>query len=252
MPRQFEDGLALRRKFFPESNIGGFSHADPGVAMFTQIDSILRPTDRVLDFGAGRGEQIIDNEIEYRRKLFDPRGRCAHVEGCDVDAAVLGNPYLDHAKLIRVGEPLPYEDNSFDIVYSRFVYEHIENPRFVAQELLRVAKPGGTIAALTPNKLGYISFFASAVPNRLHVRALKLIQPNRKAVDVFPTVYRMNTRKAVRESFGDQAEVFVQYLSGEPAYHLGHPLLYRIFMWVHRLLPAVMQPLIIVYVRKHV
>jgi hypothetical protein len=74
---KFVDGLTLRRRFFPESNIGGFSQADAGVALFTQIDAFLRPSDRVLDFGAGRGEHILDNEIEYRRGLFNLRGRCA-------------------------------------------------------------------------------------------------------------------------------------------------------------------------------
>jgi SAM-dependent methyltransferase len=247
---EFADGLTLRHRFFPESNIGGFSQADAGVALFTQIDAILRPADHVLDFGAGRGEHILDNAIEYRRRLFNLRGRCAHVEGCDVDEVVLTNPFVDHAAVIEPGSPLPYPDNSFDIIYARSVFEHIDDPDLVAHELVRVVKPGGLIAALTPNKLGYIALAATMVPNRLHVRALSHIQPTRKSVDVFPTVYRLNTPRALRRAFGPHVDIHSVYVSGEPAYHFGSPLLYRIAKRLHKHLPDRLQPLLIVYIRK--
>lgn len=242
--------MSLRRHFFPESNVGGFSQQDVGVALFTQIDSILRPSDHVLDFGAGRGEHIVDNEIEYRRRLFNLRGRCAHVEGCDVDDAVLENPFVDQARVIELGSPLPYPDNSFDIVYSRFVFEHIDNTDQITNELLRIVKPGGVIAALTPNRYGYIAVAGMLVPNRLHVRALHYIQPKRKSVDVFPTKYQLNTKKSLERAFGGKADVFVSYSSGEPAYHFNSRLLYGFFTLLHKYLPRFFLPLITVYIRK--
>lgn len=232
--RGFQDGLTLRRRFYPEGNISGFSYTDAGVAFFSHIDAVLRPTDRVLDFGSGRGEHILDDEIEYRRRLFNLRGRCAHVEGCDVDEAVLANPFLDHAEVIEVGAPLPYADESFDIIFARFVLEHIQEPEPIARELLRILRPGGLIAALTPNRSGYIAQAAMAVPNRLYVRALRYIQPKRKSVDVFPTVYQLNTPKALVRAFGVDVDIFTSYLSGEPAYHFGRPTLYRLFKWLHK------------------
>lgn len=242
--------MTLRRRFFPEGNIGGFSQVDPGVALFNQINAILRSTDRVLDFGAGRGEHILDDEIEYRRHLFNLRGRCAHVEGCDVDDAVLTNPFVDHAEVLEAGRPFPYADDSFDIIYSRFVYEHIADPEFVARELVRIVKPGGVIAALTVNRAGYIALAATAVPNRLHVRALRYIQPKRKSVDVFPTTYRLNTAKALQRAFGSGVELYTVHASGEPAYHFGYPILYRFSKFMHKHLPDRLQPLLLVYVRK--
>ncbi|WP_235660345.1 class I SAM-dependent methyltransferase [Mycolicibacterium gilvum] len=218
--------------------------------MFTQIDAILRPTDRVLDFGAGRGEHILDDAIEYRKRLFNLRGRCAHVEGCDVDEAVLTNPFLDHAVVIHPNTRLPYPDDSFDIIFSRFVFEHIQDSSSAAGEMLRVLKPGGLIAALTPNRFGYIALAATVIPNKFHVRALRYIQPKRKSIDVFPTKYRMNSSGAIKAAFGDGSEVYTQFVSGEPGYHFGKPFLYGIFKYLHKILPDRLQPLIIAYIRK--
>lgn len=215
-----------------------------------QIDAVLRPTDHVLDFGAGRGEHILDDVIEYRRRLFNLRGRCAHVEGCDVDDAVLTNPFLDHAVVVEPDRPLPYPDNSFDIIFARSVFEHIRDPELIAHELVRILKPGGLIAALTPNRFGYIALAATVVPNRLHVRALSYIQPNRKSVDVFPTLYGLNSPKALRRAFGPHVDIYTVFVSGEPGYHFGSPFLYRIFKWFHKHLPDPLQPTIIAYIRK--
>jgi SAM-dependent methyltransferase len=244
------DNADLVRRFYPEANVGGFSHVDGTVAFFTQIASVLRPTSVVLDFGAGRGEPIHDDAVDFRRDLSNLKGRCAHVEGCDLDDVVLENPFLDHAEVITLDAPLPYPDDHFDIVIARAVLEHVDNPDHVARELMRVTKPGGLIAATTPNKYGYIALGARLVPNRMHVKALTKIQPGRKAEDVFPTRYRMNTASALRRAFGPGAEVNVGYWSAEPAYHFGHPMVYRLVKWMNKHLPAALQPTLLIYVRK--
>jgi SAM-dependent methyltransferase len=241
---------ALLRRFYPESNVGGFSHVDGTVAFFNQIASILRPTDVVLDFGAGRGELVVDDENEFRRNLSNLKGRCAHLEGCDVDEKVLQNQFLDHAEVVTPNVALPYPNDRFDIVISRYVFEHIDKPDHVARELLRVVKPGGLIAAVTPNKYGYIAIGATLLPNRVHVKALSSIQPWRKAEDVFPTRYRMNTATALRKLFGQGADVSVTCWSAEPAYHLGSPVVYATIKWMNKHLPAILQPTLHVYIRK--
>jgi len=237
-------------RFYPESRVGGFTYSDAGIAFFSQIDAIMRPTDRVLDFGAGRGEYILEDTIDYRRRLSNLRGRCEHVEGCDVDDAVLSNPFLDHARVIELDKPLPYEDNSFDLVLSRFVFEHVSDPAFFAKELVRVLKPGGFIAAMTPNKHGYIAWAGSLVPNRLHVRVLNYIQPKRKSVDIFPTVYKLNSRRSLERFFGPGVDICTVYFASEPAYFFGNTLAYGVGKWVHKYLPDRLRPLLIIYIRK--
>ena len=43
------------------------------------------------------------------------------------------------------GEQLPFEDDEFDIVLSDNVVDHAENPRRIAEEMVRVLKPGGLL-----------------------------------------------------------------------------------------------------------
>jgi SAM-dependent methyltransferase len=89
---------------------------------------------------------------------------------------------------------LPYRDEQFDLVVARSVFEHIEHPEFTAAELLRITKPAGLIAAVTPNKYGYIALAARLVPNDRHITALPRSNLIANPEDIFPTYYRLNTR----------------------------------------------------------
>lgn len=240
----------LKRRFYPEANVSGFSHVDGTISFYNHVAAIVRPTDTLLDFGAGRGEPLIDDKVVYRRNIGNFNGRCHHIDGCDIDPAILENPFLDTAKVISNDQPLPYEDNRFDIIVSRYVFEHVENAEFTARELLRVVKPGGIIAATTPNKWGYIGVSARIVPSRHHVRVLSRSQPDRKPEDVFPTQYKLNTPRDLRRAFGVGADIFIVEKASEPAYHFGRPWLYRLFKWMNKHSPDALLPVLDVYVRK--
>ena len=236
---------------YREARIAGFSHLDPEIMFFTQVAAILKPTDRVLDFGAGRGEWFEDDPSHYRRWLQNFQGRCARVDGCDVDPVVMSNRTLDEAKVIDAEQLLPYDDDTFDLIVSRYVFEHIADPARVSSELLRVTKPGGWICAITPNKWGYVALAARMVPNRLHSTALKSIQPNRKEEDVFPTVYRLNSPSDLKRHFGGGADVYWFRTSATPTYHFGKLLLYRGMQLLHRVLPKQLDKGLCIFIQKH-
>lgn len=207
---------------------------DPRVLFPLTVHALLRPDSIVLDFGAGRGECDLGL-----------RGNCAAVHGCDVDEAVLSNPFVDHPAV--VSGRLPYPDATFDLIVARYVFEHVREPEAVAAELLRVLKPGGHVVAVTPNRRGYVALAAMLVPNRLHRAVLRLVQPERPPEDIFPTCYRMNTPEALARLFPSPA---ISLLSGPPEYHFGRAWVARLFTGLHRLLPERLQTAMVVTVRK--
>lgn len=51
-----------------------------------------------------------------------------------------------------MSETLPFANNSFDIVFSNEVIEHVANDRQAMAEMVRVSKPGGRILIFCPNR----------------------------------------------------------------------------------------------------
>lgn len=243
-------GDALKARFFPEVRLAGFSHVDGTIAMYGQIAALIRSTDIILEFGAGRGGNISDDPSPYRRQLQTLRGRCARVFGCDIDPVILENPFLDEAVVIQPGAPLPFANDSFDIIVSNNVFEHIADAENTATELLRVLKPGGVLCANTPNKWGYVAMSAMLVHNSLHASVLRKIQPHRRAVDVFPTLYRMNTPKTIQRLFGDGADIFLYLHSAEPSYHFGNRWIFSLFKLLHKILPERWSTTMYLYIQR--
>jgi SAM-dependent methyltransferase len=47
--------------------------------------------------------------------------------------------------------PLPFSDNSFDLIFSKSVIEHLRSPIELMEEAYRVLKPGGAAIIMTPS-----------------------------------------------------------------------------------------------------
>jgi SAM-dependent methyltransferase len=52
-----------------------------------------------------------------------------------------------------VGEALPFRSNTFDVVYSHEVLEHVADDRQAVREAVRVTRPGGAVVVYVPNRL---------------------------------------------------------------------------------------------------
>jgi SAM-dependent methyltransferase len=239
------------RKLYPEAAVGGYTQLDGQVEFYTRINAVVDRHSQVLDFGAGRGHWAVDPTPEISRRLRMLRGRVARVVGTDVDPAVLTNPALDEAHVVDLGAALPFEDETFDLVVADHVLEHVaeEDAPAVARDVLRVLRPGGWFAARTPNKWGMIGIGARAVPNRLHVAVLSRLQPGRKAEDVFPVRYEMNTRKDLQRLFAPHA-VHVYGHTSEPTYFGRSPTAWRLAAGVGRLTPSRWAPTLMIFVQK--
>ena len=242
---------ALRTRLYPETRAGGFAAIDGAVQFYGRIAALTHPTDTVLEIGAGRGEYLLEDPVPYRKALRDHRGRAGKVIGVDLDPVVLDNPGLDEAHVIASGGPLPLPDASADLVVVEAVFEHVEDPVPFCAEIARVLKPGGWLCARTPNAWGYIALGARLVPNAAHVAVLRHLQPDRQARDVFPTHYRLNTRRQLRRFFPPESWRDCSYVwSSEPAYFGTSQLGWRLAQGLAWALPPAMGTTLMVFLQK--
>lgn len=250
-PGDFQPEETLRR-LYPETVAGGFTRYDGFVEFYTRVNALLGPDSEVLDFGAGRGAWTELPMADYSRHLRAFHERVARVVGVDVDDAVLDNEALAEAKVVSPGEPIPYADGTFDLAVADYVLEHVraDDAPEVARELMRVLKPGGWLAARTPNKWGLIGLGARSVPNSLHTLVLSRLQPGRKEEDVFPVEYHMNTPRRLRQLFPAPHEVIVYGHSSEPTYFGSSTPAWRGVQLLDRLTPPALAPTLMLFVRK--
>jgi SAM-dependent methyltransferase len=102
------------------------------------------------------------------------------------------NRLVDASVLSDAGR-LPFAAETFDIVFSRYLWEHLEHPRAVFAEMARVLKPGGKLVLLTPNRFHYVALISRITSHAVH-RKLSVLRGNQPE-DTFPTFYRSNTRR---------------------------------------------------------
>ncbi len=236
---------------FPEIGAGGYTSIDGTIEFYTRINALLRPDMAVLDFGAGRGAALRDDPCFYRRGLRYLRGKVAKVVACDVDDAVLDNPGADETQVIKPDAPLPFADRSFDLIVGDFVFEHIQDSALVAAELSRVLKPGGWICARTPNKYGLVSLATRLIHNSQHASLLRWAQPGRKAEDVFPTSFCLNSRRAIAQNFPPHSfDNFTYRYEAEPAYVFNNRMVLTTMLLLNRLIPPMMKSGLFVFLRK--
>lgn len=199
-------------------------------AMFRErILRRLRPDSVCLDYGAGRG-----NVVQMNFK-----GQAARVAGIDPEPEVLGNPYLDDARVLDLDtNTIPYDDASFDLVFADNVMEHVQDPARVLAEIARVLKPGGLFLAKTPNRRHYMPTIARITPTSFHRFYNRL--RGRESVDTFPTVYAVNTRDDVRRYAADAGleTAAVEFVEGRPEYLRISALTYLVGMVYERLVNA--------------
>ncbi len=241
----------VRLALYPETAAGGFAAIDGAIQFYGRIAALTRPTDTVLELGAGRGEYLLEDPVPYRRALRDHRARAGHVIGADIDPVVLDNPGLDTAHVIGTDGRLPLETASVDMVVAEAVFEHVDTPDVFAAEIARVLRPGGWLCARTPNAWGYIALGARLIPNALHHAALRWLQPDRQAQDVFPTRYRLNSRASLHRHFPPATWRDCSYTwTSEPAYFGTSRLGWRIAQSLAWALPPGMGATRMIFVQK--
>lgn len=242
---------SILAEWFPEVRVGGFTSLDGTVEFYGRVQAIVQPNMRVLDFGAGRGAGLQEDTCDFRRNLRVLRGKVERVIACDVDEAVLDNPGADEAVVIKLNESLPFESASFDLIIADFVFEHINNPALIAAEFRRVLKRGGWICARTPNKYCMISLVTHMIHNSRHSHVLRWVQPERQAMDIFPTVFKLNTKRAIAAFFPHtDFENFTYRYEAEPSYFFNSSAMFALMLLINWLTPMPMKSGFFIFLRK--
>lgn len=238
------------RQLFPEWHVGGFTRVDANLAFYSRVQALIDADSVVVDFGAGRG-QFLEEPPSYRRDLQLLKGRARRVVGIDIDPVVLENKSVDEAQVWVPGTPIDLPDASVDVVVAEATFEHIDDPALVVPELERILKPGGWVCARTPNRWGYIAVGARMVPNSLHARVLGRLQPGREEKDIFPTRYRLNTRRHVRRWFpAPRWQSYGYTINAEPAYFANSRFFIHLVYGVTKVLPQRLGTHYLFFIRK--
>lgn len=95
----------------------------------------------VLDMGCGNG----DITLAMIEAGFDAYG---------IDIGTAAKDKLPKARFRQVDlqtQLYPFHDNTFDVVFSKSVVEHLHHPDHLINEAKRLLKPGGVVITMTPS-----------------------------------------------------------------------------------------------------
>jgi len=111
--------------------------------IFLRSQMIRQRLDRIRSIKAG--DNVLEVGSGAHGLIFGFGGSfCVGVDPLAVDYRRLFPKWQESAEtLAAIGEELPFEDSSFDIVLSDNVIDHAESPVRILDELVRVLKTGG-------------------------------------------------------------------------------------------------------------
>jgi ubiquinone/menaquinone biosynthesis C-methylase UbiE len=115
---------------------------DPGAWVEKYLAHHLKPGANVLSVGCGPG--VILQAVCSKHSSI-------HGTGIDVSDARVEQAIQKHSsntalKFVRAdAQAMPFPSDSFDLVYSRMLFEYLADKERAAAEIVRVCRPGGTV-----------------------------------------------------------------------------------------------------------
>ena len=163
------DNAAVRRYWDAHIHDLDVSAAAPGTPQFfADLDQYhfekLHHLPRLIDFDGYRGKKVLDVGCGAGTDLARFARGGADATGVDISgsAIALAKANFEQQGLAADlreadGEHLPFEDESFDLVYAHGVVQYTSNDRALVAECRRVLKPGGTAVFQVYNRISWLN-----------------------------------------------------------------------------------------------
>ena len=132
------------------------------------LRAAVRPGDRALDLGCGDGRFT----AELARIGAAPTG--VDIAQAAIDRARAAHPDLEF-RLAPIDGPLPFDDGSFDVVWTTEVIEHVADTARWLSEVRRMLVPRGRLLLTTPSHgrlrvaLSGVEAFSDPLGDHLHL-----------------------------------------------------------------------------------
>lgn len=105
---------------------------------------------KILDVGCGTGRHLT---------LFDRSNKLCGIDQSPEMLSVAQQANPTATLQVSSAEALPFESNTFDLVYSIRVLQHIRNQKQAVKEMIRVCKPGGMIIIANYNSWSLLNVY---------------------------------------------------------------------------------------------
>ncbi|WP_137166246.1 class I SAM-dependent methyltransferase [Salinimonas lutimaris] len=140
---------------------------------------------QILEAGCGNKWQLSLTGIDYTLSGID----------IDADAVALRQQKYNDLDDVLIGDLRTAElpNDQYDVIYTAYVLEHVDNVNKVLENFYRWLKPGGVIIIKVPDRDSVYGFVARNTPHWTHVLYYRWIKGNKNAGKPgylpYPTVY---------------------------------------------------------------
>jgi ubiquinone/menaquinone biosynthesis C-methylase UbiE len=180
-------------------------------------------SERTAWLDAGCGPHIFQWREQAERAFV---GRARLVVGCDADRASIRKHRTLRQLVVADLQALPFRPESFSLVTTNMVVEHLDRPFAVFAEFTRVLKRGGRVIVHTPNVWSPFVVVCRLLPEWLKVKLARALD-GRLETEVFPTRYRANSPRRLRALMlkAGLKEEWCRLLASEAVFAVTHPVL---------------------------
>lgn len=183
----------------------------------------------LLDVGGGPG---------YFRDAFRAAG--ATYFSLDADAGELsGLGEIAPGTVLGSGMQLPFRDDAVDVCYSSNVLEHVDDPWRMADEMMRITKPGGLVfisytlwfGPWGGHETSPWHYFGGFRARRRYAKVHGHEPKNKFGESLFKVTVAQGRRWAVRQRAGDVVAFEPRYHPGWARWTVRIPLLRELTSW---------------------